>query len=1204
MTILTSDIKLYASERMTDAADGGGRMTSSEIPDAVIGNIFPKISRMDTVNGRVNLRQIFGSVRSNNADTYAGAHAVVMTPPTNDRIGILLFSTGNHSAVRSDLRNWIESYVVGGPLSRLRLYGNQTQGQRSILCYQRTEEPLPDVGQVFMLSVEAAGYPAATQFVRVDEVTHEVRTFTDSSGDFDRRLVMLKLTSALQQTFVGAEPSRYSTDPAPTKVRNTQVADSARYYGITRLAAPMALGAIAAQVESIYAPLVPSSERETPISLVEPTGAYGWVATGDPITTAWGYIEKGQTKTYRSPTQILPGSWSLNSFNIKDDGAGNITGDYGTTGTIDYEASSITMTYGPSYPGTTYGSLNQTYTPAILAQSRAHTKHIPITLATRGTVYTLTLAPLPAVGSVVVEYQAMGKWYRLRDNRQGGLVGNGTGEGTGSIAYSSGALVVTLGALPDVGSSVIVSWGSPAHYTKRAGATTANSSIRAELRFFLTNLPVKPGSVTLRWRDSPSASESTITDSAGVLVGNSGGPANYPGSINYVTGEVVIPVATNPYSRARPGLDTFITAEYQQELPTGDTPLITTVTASITTPSAFNVGTTNIAPKSVRITFPITYAPYPWSTPQVANVTVVDNGAGSLVTLFGSSGTDWTTRAWWAAGQACGTINYTTGDVTLSSLMFNSMIWTNSQSIWYPSTTSKTADVGDFIITTKALATTYAARSESVSVGEQGYLYDLTANTTDAVIPGSVYLDFLSFKIFDRSGNLYYAFDPATGQGTLCGTIDYGSGVARLTSLPSGQSMDTTATPVKACLTTHGDFSAIDVAFRTAGSPIRPASMYVQAVALDGAVCSGTADVNGNITGAHIRGIVHAPSGVCYVEFGDTVGAEWVPRDVWPATIRYSCVVVSNLPLDPSIIGLDPLRLPSDGRVPMVRPGDMCVIHETGTVSIAAGGALPGATISSGRSSRTISGGALGEDVIIPATTLLELRDKTGLRVSESLYTPDLVAGTITFATPLDLSAYTFPLTLYHGIEDMALISDAQINGSVAILSPTLYAYTDQAYLSTALPFGDVAARVEHVFDQQSWTNVWSDSLIGSEAAGQLNTLQYPVEVKNNGCEKQRWRAQVTSVSPLTVQIHGEDLGLIGTFNATADISPVNPLTGQPYFTIRASAWGGAASWSVGNQVRFNTVSSACQIDIARTVLAGAARTGDSFYVAFRGDID
>ena len=101
MTILQSDIRLLESERMTDTPDGGGRRTSRVIADGVAGNIFPKISRVDSVYGRINIRHLYGHVNTANVDMYAGAHAIITDAPDNPRIGVLLFPTDLEGAPKT-----------------------------------------------------------------------------------------------------------------------------------------------------------------------------------------------------------------------------------------------------------------------------------------------------------------------------------------------------------------------------------------------------------------------------------------------------------------------------------------------------------------------------------------------------------------------------------------------------------------------------------------------------------------------------------------------------------------------------------------------------------------------------------------------------------------------------------------------------------------------------------------------------------------------------------------------------------------------------------------------------------------------------------------------------------------------------------------------------------------------------------------------
>ncbi|WP_410925238.1 hypothetical protein, partial [Pseudomonas aeruginosa] len=51
------------------------------------------------------------------------------------------------------------------------------------------------------------------------------------------------------------------------------------------------------------------------------------------------------------------------------------------------------------------------------------------------------------------------------------------------------------------------------------------------------------------------------------------------------------------------------------------------------------------------------------------------------------------------------------------------------------------------------------------------------------------------------------------------------------------------------------------------------------------------------------------------------------------SSLRYSAVAYSYLPLDAALLGIDPVRLPSDGRVPIFRPGGFAVVGHTGRIT-------------------------------------------------------------------------------------------------------------------------------------------------------------------------------------------------------------------------------------------------------------------------------
>ena len=86
-------------------------------------------------------------------------------------------------------------------------------------------------------------------------------------------------------------------------------------------------------------------------------------------------------------------------------------------------------------------------------------------------------------------------------------------------------------------------------------------------------------------------------------------------------------------------------------------------------------------------------------------------------------------------------------------------------------------------------------------------------------------------------------------------------------------------------------------------------------------------------------------------------------------------------------------------------------------------------------------------------------------------------------------------------------------------------------------------------------------------------------------------------------QVVEEKLGVVSTGSTSQDCAPINPETGQPYFTIRAAGWG--SGWAAGNAVRFNTDSCLGPLWMARTVLSGQGTVDDDqFKIQIRGDAD
>jgi hypothetical protein len=256
------------------------------------------------------------------------------------------------------------------------------------------------------------------------------------------------------------------------------------------------------------------------------------------------------------------------------------------------------------------------------------------------------------------------------------------------------------------------------------------------------------------------------------------------------------------------------------------------------------------------------------------------------------------------------------------------------------------------------------------------------------------------------------------------------------------------------------------------------------------------------------------------------------------------------------------------------------VVHHTDIQDL--GTPAPGSTHSMGRA----------------GLSMLWLQDALGVKLSQALYTINLDAGTVTIAADAVFTGYTLPIQARHRIEEMTLLTDVQINGQISFAAPLLRPYPLGSFVSSALLFGDLFARVTGVHDLNTFVS-WTDTP-GPQATAQFNDIDYPIEVLNDAATSERWRLNFTSAT--AYQVIGEQLGVIATGSTAVDMQPINALTGKAYFTIRKNGFG--AGWAVGNQLRFNTVGATPPFWLCRTILPGATLQGDSFDAQLRGDVD
>lgn len=295
--------------------------------------------------------------------------------------------------------------------------------------------------------------------------------------------------------------------------------------------------------------------------------------------------------------------------------------------------------------------------------------------------------------------------------------------------------------------------------------------------------------------------------------------------------------------------------------------------------------------------------------------------------------------------------------------------------------------------------------------------------------------------------------------------------------------------------------------------------------------------------------------------------------------------------LSPELIGLDPKLIPEDNLVSIVDRNRVIVIHSTTEEAI------------TNPAAASTTYPLTGTDF-----QLIELRDQDDVQVNPALYTVDLVAGSVTMAGAIDLSPYNQPLVAHKRYEDMRLVTAVDHATKVVTLGrPLGQAFTSaNTFVSSAVVFGDILSSYGSFFDQVTWTDVWQDTVIGSNAGGTYNDVAYPVEVTNAGCVTERWALEFTSDT--NFNIIGQNVGQIGTgvTNAAGGTftEPLNPETGLPYFKLPQEGWGGG--WATGNVLRFNTIGCTKPVWFIRVTQQGddTLALTDKFTVQIRGDVN
>lgn len=323
-------------------------------------------------------------------------------------------------------------------------------------------------------------------------------------------------------------------------------------------------------------------------------------------------------------------------------------------------------------------------------------------------------------------------------------------------------------------------------------------------------------------------------------------------------------------------------------------------------------------------------------------------------------------------------------------------------------------------------------------------------------------------------------------------------------------------------------------------------------------------------------GVIEYQTGVILLDFSligrneDAISAlphnipmEWfVSVDL--ASLTYQYVSYESLPIEEAIIGVDTTRMPSDGKVPIFRQGNLVFIHHTGTIE--APSLSPTQVIDCERE----------------RLYRVAIRDVNCKQFTDDMYAVDPLLGTVTMAADLDLTSYTAPYSIEHMIGDLRMVTNVNQGGRIGLNAPITHEYpAHTSYASSVLFTGTLQARYESLFMQGAWTDVWQNTRIGVAPLPQYDDITYPIEVTNVGAYTDRILIRFTDTTEF--QCFGERLGHIGNGNTSTKFEPRRtPGDVYPLFTLHYQGWG--AGISTGNCLRFNLIAAAYPINLIRAI--------------------
>lgn len=1198
MAITQNDLEILKSEIMADTPDGGGLPTGIAVIDGVSNNLFPDVSDIDRLIGRVRLRKVSLAVKTANADLLQAARLLFTELPDNPNISVFAFKASSFADRRVDAQNKIESYLAFGSKWAGHLLETQLAGQRVIQVSLDKNDPIPAVGQPLVLVQNEGQSDEFYQYIRPLKVDTIERRFQRTvSETVTRTVATIEFGDTLNKTFNGLTvPEFYQNANTGRRaiLREARVADAAKYYSASRLAEPVvAMQSRQVRVNSIYTQVVPSTQVETPILQRDPANQVATQARGDGVIAINQSVNVTTNTAFNLPSGIAVGTLSIavGGQNLTDRDGELVNSNGLAYASIKYGIGQITW-YDLLNAGQT--TVTGSYKPASEFTRVAQTDY-QVVDDNAGYNFVRELGAEPVPSSLKITYTVGGNNYLVHDDGRGNLVDD-DGNGRGTVQGKT--VLLTTAAIPDAASYIVYSFGVDLD-TVKYGAQALPAAYHV-----ISVADQVSGPIAVTWDTSKTA---TVSD--GVVTGDATGTF-IDGKLNIAPNETVAKdtVFSLSYQRILNANTVNRSLWYKPSDASGafggsldfeaaitDVDVTVFLGGELKVVLSLNDGGTSLLIKDVLR--PI-YTDKAYQQGNAIYTSTEINNWQSIKNAAVDSNT-------WVASLTNSTINKAAGtvgfviDVSRKSEGVEVITRPGVSPIF--KTATKTVPMQASEVQINGVAATAPSTEAATSTGVASVLnIDLPQDTTDAVVNGSLFLDALGVSFRDSNGKI------KNGDLTV-GNIDYRFGAVSIDTWQSGQA---NTVNLKSMLRENDPVPLANLVFRTPVAPLKKASLQISAELADGTMLSLSTDDQGGITGSkYAHGTVDFKAGFVALYFYEKLGVtanpsivneSWYdaaniymegstnyinkPIYVKPDSIRYNAIAYSYLPLDKELIGLDPVRLPTDGRVPFVRKGDSIAITELKTMELPTN--APNDIF----------------DLGFERLSDVNVVDSTGKKVSFDYLDIDLDAGTLELNGSFDMSFYTAPLTAKYRIMDIALVIETDISGRVTLSTPITHDYSTAAVFSSMLLAGDMQARAYNVFGQKSWSSVFSDSLIGDATTSQLQVTNNPIVVTNRDAIEERWALVFTSATAFN--IIGQTVGQIGTGTTSTLTAPINPMTGYPYFTIPSEAWG--TGWSANNVVRINTAAAKYPVWIGNAIQQHQGSSADNydFTIGYHANID